>query len=137
MTKKELAIANHDKGYNCCQAVACAFHEELNVPEEILFKAGEGFGLGMGGMGGTCGAISGAVMIAGFLNSSGVIKTPPTKGATYSLARELHQKFKEKNGATLCKDLKGIETGNVLRSCPDCIMDAVELVEDALMKNIP
>ena len=23
MTKKELAIANHDKKYNCCQAVAC------------------------------------------------------------------------------------------------------------------
>ena len=28
MTKKELAIANHDKKFNCAQAVACAFAKE-------------------------------------------------------------------------------------------------------------
>ena len=66
MTKKELAIANHDKKYNCCQAVACSFCKEIGVDEETLFKAGEAFGLGMGGMEGTCGAVSGAVMLAGF-----------------------------------------------------------------------
>ena len=54
MTKKELAIANHDKKYNCCQAVACSFCKEIGVDEETLFKAGEAFGLGMGGMEGTC-----------------------------------------------------------------------------------
>lgn len=135
MTKKELAIAYHNKGYNCCQAVACAFHEELGISEELLFKAGEGFGLGMGCMNGTCGAISGAVMVAGFVNSSGEITNPPTKASTYALSKEIHQKFFEKNGATLCKDLKGVETGTVLRSCPDCITDAVELVEDILMHN--
>ena len=31
MTKKELAIALHDKGYNCCQSVVCAFKDELGV----------------------------------------------------------------------------------------------------------
>ena len=60
MTKKELAIALHDKGYNCCQAVVCAFKDELGIDEEILFKAGEGFGFGMGSSHGTCGAVSGA-----------------------------------------------------------------------------
>lgn len=40
MNKKELAIANHDKKYNCCQSVICAFADE----------AGEAFGLGMGGV---------------------------------------------------------------------------------------
>lgn len=135
MTKKELAITYQKKGYNCCQAVACAFREELNISEEILFKACEGFGLGMGCMNATCGAISGAVMVAGFVNSSGVLKNPPTKATTCALSKEIHQKFLAKNGATLCKDLKGIETGKVLRSCPDCIMDAVELVEEILMNQ--
>lgn len=51
MTKKELAIANHDKKYNCCQAVACSFCKEIGVDEETLFRAGEAFGLGMGCMG--------------------------------------------------------------------------------------
>ena len=66
MTKQEKAIELHDKGCNCAQAVACAFAEEIGVPEETLFAAAEGFGLGMGGMAATCGAVSGAVMLAGF-----------------------------------------------------------------------
>ena len=33
MTKKELALEYHKKGYNCAQAVACAFCEELGVSE--------------------------------------------------------------------------------------------------------
>ena len=31
MTKKELAIANHDKKFNCAQAVACAFCDEADI----------------------------------------------------------------------------------------------------------
>ena len=67
--QKEKAIELHDKGFNCAQAVACAFAEETGIPEEILFAACEGFGLGMGGMAATCGAVSGAVMLAGLKNS--------------------------------------------------------------------
>ncbi len=132
MTKKELAIALHDKKYNCAQAVACAFAEEAGIDKEVLFKACEGFGLGMGGMQGTCGAISGAVMLAGFKNSDGNIDAPGTKASTYQLSKEIVAKFEEKNMASRCRDLKGIDTGVVLRSCPDCIMDAVEIVEEVL-----
>lgn len=55
MTKKELAIAKHDIKFNCAQAVACAFAEEIGVDEKVLFTATEGFGLGMGGMEGAVG----------------------------------------------------------------------------------
>ena len=132
MTKKELAIALHDKGYNCAQAVVCAFKEELGIDEEILFKAAEGFGLGMGCMKGTCGAISGAVMAAGFKNSTANFDGPKSKMDTYKLSKEIVNAFEAKNGATICGDLKGIETGTVLRSCPGCIEDAVDLVEKVL-----
>ena len=132
MDKKELAIALHDKKYNCAQAVACAFAEEAGIDKEVLFKACEGFGLGMGGMQGTCGAISGAVMLAGFKNSDGNVDNPGTKASTYQLSREIMEKFEEKNKASRCRDLKGIDTGVVLRSCPDCIMDAVEIVREVL-----
>lgn len=130
--KKALAIELHDKGYNCCQAVVCAFHEELNIPEETLFKAGEGFGLGMGCMNCTCGALSGAVMAAGFKNSTANLDGAKSKGATYQLSKEMVNSFIKKNGTMLCKELKGIETGKVLRSCPGCIEDGVELVEKVL-----
>ena len=41
-------------------------------------------------------------------------------------------KFQERNGATQCKRLKGVETGVVLRDCPDCVADASEFLEEAL-----
>lgn len=132
MNRKEQAIAYHDRKFNCAQAVACAFHKELGVDEEILFKACEGLGLGMGGMCATCGAVSGAVMAAGFLNSDGNLEDPKTKADTYKLSKEIVNRFIEKNGSAVCKELKGVETGKVLRSCPDCIMDAVEIAEDVL-----
>lgn len=132
MTKKELANSLHDKKYNCAQAVACAFAEEVGVDMQTLFKACEGFGLGMGGTNGTCGAISGAVMLAGFQNSDGNIDEPGTKASTYQLSKIILEKFEEKNRATRCRDLKGVDTGTVLRSCPGCIEDAVEIVQEVL-----
>lgn len=64
MTKKELALEYHKKGYNCTQAVACAFCGEFGVSEEEMYKIAEGFGLGMGMMD-TCGALTGLFMLIG------------------------------------------------------------------------
>ena len=132
MTKKEKAIALHDKGYNCAQAVALSFAEEVGVPKDVLFSACEGFGLGMGGMEATCGAVAGAVMLAGLKNSCNDPENPTTKASTYKLTREITKQFEEKNSSLICKELKGVDTGKALRSCPDCIMDAVEIAQKVL-----
>lgn len=132
MTKKELAISLHNKKYNCCQAVACAFAKEAGIDPKILFQAGEGFGLGMGCMQCTCGALSGAILLAGIKNSDGSLQDPATKASTYALTKQLVEAFRQKAGATVCQELKGIETGKVLRSCPDCIQDGVEAVQEVL-----
>ena len=114
--KTDKAAQNHQKGYNCAQAVACAFAEEMGIDESIIFKMMEGHGLGMGCMEGTCGAITGAVAVIGAIKSCG----------------DIVKRFQEKNQATKCKDLKGIETGKVLRSCPGCIEDATAILEEIL-----
>lgn len=132
MDKKEVAIAYHDRKFNCCQAVACAFAKEAGVDEALLFRMGEGFGLGMGGMEGTCGALSGAILLAGLKNSDGDVNDPKTKASTYQLSKELLNRFREKTGSTVCKELKGVETGNMLCSCPDCIRYGVEVVQEVL-----
>ena len=44
----EKALENHSKGYNCAQAVACAFCDLVSMDENTLFKITEGFGAGMG-----------------------------------------------------------------------------------------
>ena len=125
----EKAIMLHKGGYNCAQSVLCAFSDKLDVDEKVLFKISEGFGLGMGGMESTCGSISGAIMLAGLMNSSGSIKNI-TKGKTHTFSREIIRSFREKNGSIICNELKGIKTGEVLRSCSGCIEDSVEIVCD-------
>ncbi len=132
MTKKELAIALHDRKFNCCQSVACAFAQEAGVDALTLFRAAEGFGFGMGCMEGTCGALSGAVLLAGFVNSDGNLDAPASKADTYKLSKALTEKFREKCGADCCHELKGIGTGTMLCSCPDCIKNAVECIQEVL-----
>ena len=129
------AKARHDRGFNCCQAVACTYCDLFGMDEETAFKACEAFGAGMGGMEGTCGSVSGAVFLAGLKNSCGDLEKPVSKGKTYQFSRAITAKFREKNGSLVCRDLKGIETGTPLRSCEGCILDAAALVEELLLNQ--
>lgn len=131
MDRVKEALERHAMGYNCCQAVACSFAEALGYPEDVVFRMGEGFGAGMGGMQCTCGAVSGAVMTAGMKNSTGK-DLPKSKGQTYQLSKTLAEKFQEKNGSVICCEIKGLTGGQVLRSCDGCIEDAVRLAEEVL-----
>lgn len=135
MTRIEETINKHDKGYNCAQAIACTYCDLVGVDEETMFKMAEGLGLGNGCMEGTCGALSGACLLAGCKNSTVNLEHPNSKAKTYQLSKEILQKFKEKNHAILCKELKGIGTGKVLRTCPDCIKDAAAIVEEVLFEK--
>ena len=75
-TRVEKTIERHNKGYNCAQAVACTYCDLVGMDEESMFKATEALGLGMGGMEGTCGALTGACVIAGMKNSCGNLDNP-------------------------------------------------------------
>ena len=119
MERKELAAGYKLGGYNCAQAVLKAFEPELGLDEATLMKLGTGFGIGMGTMEGTCGALVGAQMVQGLLKP----------GATLRDAKQTTKSFKELCGATACKDIKGKDTGVVLCSCEDCVRHAVELAE--------
>ena len=127
MDRCAAAYAYRKEGYNCAQAVACTYCDKAGIDEKTMCQRTEGYGLGMGGMKGTCGAVSGAVLLAGMKNSTGNVEHPDSKGATYKLSREIVKEFQEKNSSVVCEELKGVETGNVLRSCGGCIKDAVLL----------
>ena len=131
-SKAELANAMHDRKYNCCQSVACAAADEAGMDMATLFKVCEGFGNGMGCTQSVCGALAGAVVLAGCVTSDGNLDDPQTKRQTTALSKEMLNRFKEKTGAILCKELKGVETGVVLCSCPDCITAGVEVVQEVL-----
>lgn len=134
-TRVEETIKRHDKGYNCAQAVACTYADLVGLDEETLFKLTEALGAGMGGMEGTCGAVSGACILAGLVNSTGNLETPNSKGQTYKLSREIVNEFLDKNSSVVCKELKGVTTGKVLRPCADCIKDAAKIAEEVLFSD--
>ena len=108
---------------NCCQAVLVAFADRLGKSEAELLRLGSGFGAGMGTMEGTCGALVGAVMVAG-LRTGG--------SGTMALSRRILPRFRELCGATICRELKGVDTGKPLCSCEDCVRNAVLATAEAL-----
>ena len=130
-------IELHDKGYNCAQAVACAYCDLVGVDEKTALCATEAFGAGMGGLQATCGAVSGAVFLAGMKNADGNVDAPKSKGATYKLSKSIVEAFQKKNGTIICKELKAInpETGCATRSCDGCIMDAAAIAEVILFSE--
>lgn len=134
-TRIHQTLARHKKGYNCAQAVACTYCDLVGIDEKTLFMLSEGLGLGLGCTKGTCGALTGAALLAGLANSSGNLESPDSKASTYKLSKELMLKFEALNGSVICAELKGISTGIPLRSCDGCIEDAAGLVEELLFAN--
>ena len=51
------------EGYNCAQAIAGAYAGELGMDEKRAMRLASGFGAGMGGLRGVCGAISGMLLV--------------------------------------------------------------------------
>lgn len=121
-------------GYNCSQAVAVTYADLLGLDPMVCFKGMETFGSGMGARLGTCGAISGAVYLAGFVTSTGHMdddKKNKSKKESYDLAGRITRAFYEKNGTVTCGDMKEVKSPK-FRSCLDCIADAAILAEEMI-----
>lgn len=127
----EQALALHEKGYNCAQAVVCAYCDQVGLDEQTAYRISEGFGLGMGQME-VCGALTGAFMLAGLKSGGGIETVGQTKAQTYQKTKQIGEAFRAQNGTILCRELKGVADGVVRRTCPGCIEDACRLVEQFL-----
>ncbi len=124
-TRKHLAAEKKRcNSHNCAQAVVCTYCDLVGLPEQTALDIAGAYGTGMGNMEGTCGAVVGAGMIIGLA----------TKDRNLSRARmaQLMTRFQERNGATRCRLLKGIDNGKVLRDCQDCVADASEFLEEII-----
>lgn len=130
----DIAVENHKNGYNCAQAVACAYSDLVGIDEATVFKMSEGFGAGIAGTGGICGSVSAMVMLAGLLNSSGKAGGG-TKGATYKLSKKLIEEFESMNTTSLCDVLKGKNGQGVIRSCTGCVEDCSAIIEKVLFNE--
>ena len=92
-------------GYNCAQAVAAAFSEELGLTERQAAKMVSAFGGGMGRMREVCGAVSGMLFVLGTLYGYDTPGDDGDKKRLYSDVQELAGKFREENGHIICREL--------------------------------
>lgn len=129
MNKIELAMEKRQNGYNCAQALVCAYAEDYGLTEETAYQLAEGFGSGMGGLRRTCGAVTGMISVIGLMNSNGKLGNKETRHETYELVLAAVNAFETKNQSSECSLLMGIESGVPLRSCEGCIEDCVNYLE--------
>lgn len=134
-----------EQGYNCSQSVVGAFADEIGLDFETAVKIASGFGGGMGRMRETCGAVTGAFMVAGMLKGYTNPKAVGEKRDTYQLIQDLAQDFKDINGSIVCKVLLGLEKpeGTAVpelrtneyykkRPCPELVKISAEILEKRL-----
>lgn len=109
---------------NCAQSIICTYCDKAGISEEIAAAIGNSFAAGMGNTEGTCGALVGAGAVVGLVKRN--------RAQAMQCMRQIMDKFQQRNGATQCKKLKGLDGGEVLRECPDCVTDAAEFLEEAI-----
>ena len=143
MTRREMAVANFMKGYNCSQSVVLAFADMLPVNESDLLKMASSFGGGMGRLREVCGSVSGMFIVIGLLYGYDGPETGPVKAEHYKRVQELAHRFEEKHGSIVCRELLGLNVKREAptpeartkeyykkRPCPEIIGDAAEILEE-------
>ena len=93
------------QGYNCAQAIAGGFSEAVGLNFETAIQIASSFGGGMGGMREVCGALTGAFVILGVKYGYVSPTDAAAKSNHYKLIATTAEKFKDKWGTILCRDL--------------------------------
>ena len=126
MTKGEIAKNNFQNGCNCAQAVLLAFCEDYGMERDTALTIAAGFGSGMAGLRETCGTVTGANMVIGLAKGKNRMEANRT-------FREFADRFREKNGSLVCKELLAARIKTRL-TCADLCYDAGNLLEEILAK---
>ncbi len=109
LDKGEQAKAFFKEGYNCSQAVALAFCDEIGIERRKLLRMVSSFGGGMGRLREVCGAVSGMFFVAGALYGYDDPKDTQAKKEHYARIQELAAQFQAETGSIVCRELLGLE----------------------------
>lgn len=104
---KKRAEENFKSGLNCTQSVVEVFAEELGFDKNLIMSVALPFGGGTCRLRETCGTFSGIMFCLGM--KMGVPNGDKTKkDEIYKIGQSFAQKFKEKNGSIICRELLGL-----------------------------
>ena len=117
MSHREIAVNYFKQGYNCAQSVVMAFRDLTGYSEEESARLASSFGGGLARMREVCGTVSGMAIVAGILYGYADPKVPGAAANHYALVQKLAEKFRERNGSIICRELLGDKSA--LRSTPE------------------
>ena len=123
MSKVDIAISCFKEGNTCSQAIFSTYAIQFGLNREIALKLSCPFGAGMGRMGETCGAVTGAFMIIGLIYGRVSAEDEKAREKTDNLVQEFVKRFKSRNDSIICYELIG------------CKIDTPEKIEIAKAKT--
>jgi C_GCAxxG_C_C family probable redox protein len=138
MSRVEQAVSCFKTGLNCSQSILSTYAEDFGLDRRIALKLAAGFGGGMGRLGGTCGAVTGAFMVLGLKPGLVEADYQQAKAAAYERVREFAKRFEARCGTTVCRELiqcdigtpEGLATART--ACPRFVQSAAEILEEML-----
>jgi len=139
------AKALFESGYNCAQAVFCAFGDVTGLDTDTAARIASSFGGGLARMREVCGTVSGAAMVLGMVYGYSDPRAVEAKKEHYHRIQDFARQFREDNGSIICREL--LSGSHVIpgddpelrtpeyyrrRPCPELVRYAVRLVDECL-----
>jgi len=144
MSRSENAVNRFREGYCCSQSVLSSFSDKLSISTDAALKMADGFGAGMGRKQQVCGAVTGSILVLGFLYGRGENEPVGKHEYTYAKVKEFMDHFEALHGSVICRELlKGCDllipqgqerfkAENMIEGCYGFVNDAVRLLEDII-----
>ena len=147
MSHKEKAVEYYNNNFNCSQGVFTAFATEMGMDEKLALKLATNFGGGER-KGELCGAVAGALMVLGLRCGHCESEDAEGKAKAYAVSTEFMNRFMEKNGSVVCRELLGydltkkedmavIQEQNLFRTlCPKMVESAAQILDEMIAEGI-
>lgn len=142
MNNAERAADLFTSGLTCSQAILTVFGDSYGLDTEMGQKLARPFGGGMGRLGRTCGAVTGAVLVLGLAQDHQ--EESVARPHAYSQVQEFFRRFAALHGTTECKALLGADISTeegfkkakegqlIAKLCPGFVRDAAIVLEEVL-----
>jgi C_GCAxxG_C_C family probable redox protein len=141
-TKARALKRFNEQGGNCSQAVLAAFGPVHGLDETVCLRVAACFGAGIGRMGLTCGAATGACMVLGLRHGHEMADPQTGRDKVYGRVQEFARRFRARFGQLDCAALTGCdmltpegrksftERGLHKGLCASLVAGAVEILEE-------
>ncbi|MBQ9272912.1 MAG: C_GCAxxG_C_C family protein [Mogibacterium sp.] len=131
------------RGQDCSQVVISHYADDIGLSAEEANRLASAFG-GGSGMGETCGAVIGAMMVIGMKYGHNGPDDMDHRDALMAKRAEFINKWRERRGSCMCKDLVGddistpeglgriLEAGTMFTLCPELVLDAIDVLDQII-----